>query len=197
MQHRRGGSGQFAALIAVWVATTCVCSLSGGAFVRATGDCLTPALLSLAATAALRVGRRSLLPPASSSKAVASQQQQQQQAQQPGHQAWLLALGVLQLLSSVLTLASFRLSSVPFTYIVRTLEPLCSYVLVCLLQQRNCSLWEILLLGTVAGSTCCVVRGAGQPGNAVGVPLQAGGGTGVCTRGGHAALCSCLEPTVL
>jgi drug/metabolite transporter (DMT)-like permease len=64
---------------------------------------------------------------------------------------------VLHLLSSILTLASFGLSSVANTYIIRTLEPIMSCCLLYLLHGQRRSLLELLLLAVVAGATACVV----------------------------------------
>jgi drug/metabolite transporter (DMT)-like permease len=167
-----------------WVAATCIASQAGSSYVRATADCLTPVLLCQAATlAGLHAARR-------------WQQQQQQHrgpaaaaapadAQQP-HAGWHLALAALNVLGGALTLASFALSSVSFTYIVRTLEPLCSCVLLAAVQLRQpCSPTEFVLLLLVATSTCCVVsRDAAHAAQDMSslAGMVAGGSAGACVR---------------
>jgi drug/metabolite transporter (DMT)-like permease len=80
-----------------------------------------------------------------------------------GKRAWVLALGLLHLMSSILTLASFGLSSVSETYIIRTLEPICSCLLLYFLHGQKRTPTEQLLLAVVAGATAAVVLAGPQP----------------------------------
>lgn len=75
----------------------------------------------------------------------------------------MLALGVLHLLSSILTLASFGLSSVADTYIIRTLEPLCSALLLYLIHGHRRTPAEVVLLAAVAVGTASVLLTGPQP----------------------------------
>lgn len=162
-------------LLAAWLAWSCAASLSGGSYVSETHDCLSPALLSLAATAALCSARRACQrrrqqrsrrssgwcePPPSPITAPAGALRPA--AQHPFHDSWLLALGLLQYLATALTLASFGLSSIPFTLSIRALEPLCSAGLMWALHWRRSSVQELLLLIAVIISTCVAVSSGGQ-----------------------------------
>jgi drug/metabolite transporter (DMT)-like permease len=75
----------------------------------------------------------------------------------------VLALGLLHLMSSILTLASFGLSSVSETYIIRTLEPICSCMLLYFLHGQKRTPTELLLLAVVAGATAAAVLAGPQP----------------------------------
>lgn len=66
-------------------------------------------------------------------------------------------------MSSILTLASFGLSSVSETYIIRTLEPICSCLLLYVLHGQKRTPTELLLLAVVAGATAAVVLTGPQP----------------------------------
>lgn len=128
-------------LLPGWVFCTFIASLAGGEFVKASLDCLTPATLAQAAAVLLYMSRR---PPNQDSK----------ELRRPA----VLALAVLQLLSSVLTLGSLGLAGVSGTYIIRALEPICSCVLLCILHKRRSSVREVVLVSVVVISIWCVVH---------------------------------------
>lgn len=147
-------SGAFGFLLSIWLVFTYVSSTTGGHYVKATLDCLTPALLAQAATALLysinasfRNGQKHVL----------------EQQHHVGRRAWVLALGLLHLMSSTLTLASFGMSNVSHTYIIRTLEPIISCGLLYVIHGHKRSLAEVALLAVVAGATACGVLAGQQP----------------------------------
>lgn len=120
---------------------------------NSTLDCLTPALLAQAAAALLysvNVAFRSI------------KQHVTEQQQHVGRRAWVLALGLLHLMSSTLTLASFGMSTVSHTYIIRTLEPIISCVLLYVIYGQKRSLQELGLLAAVAVATAFGVLGPQQ-----------------------------------
>jgi drug/metabolite transporter (DMT)-like permease len=148
-------SGAFCFLLAIWLAFTYLASTAGGHYVKSTLDCLTPAVLAQAAAALLysinasfRNGQKHVL---------------EQQQHHVGRRAWVLALGFLHLMSSTLTLASFGMSTVSHTYIIRTLEPIITCGLLYVIHGHKRSLTEVALLAVVAGATACGVLAGQQP----------------------------------
>jgi len=149
MRNRAASAYSF--MLVCWATCTLVSSVSGGLYLRATSDCLTPALLAQAAAAAFYSVRSAI-----------QAQKSEINDQVYGHQAWVLALGVLQLVSSILTLASFSISSVSYTYIVRSLEPIFSCILLFIVKGQDRSTTQLLLLAAVAVSTTSVVMNSPQ-----------------------------------
>lgn len=142
----RKAASAYSFMLVCWATCTLISSVSGGLYLRATSDCLTPALLAQAAAAAFYSVRSAI----------------QARKLEPndhgyGHQAWVLALGVLGLISSILTLASFSISSVSYTYIVRSLEPIFSCIILYIVKGQERSATQLLLLAAVAVSTTSVV----------------------------------------
>jgi drug/metabolite transporter (DMT)-like permease len=147
-------SGAFCFLLSIWLAFTYLASTTGGHYVKSTLDCLTPAVLAQAAAALLysiNVSFRN------------GQKHVQEQQHYVGRRAWVLALGLLHLVSSTLTLASFGMSTVSHTYIIRTLEPIISCGMLYVIHGRKRSLTEVALLAVVAGATACGVLAGPQP----------------------------------
>jgi drug/metabolite transporter (DMT)-like permease len=146
--------GAFCFLLSIWLAFTYLASTTGAHYVKSTLDCLTPAVLAQAAAALLysinvscRSGQKHVL----------------EQQHHVGRRAWVLALGLLHFMSSTLTLASFGMSTVSHTYIIRTLEPIISCGLLYVIHGHQCSLSELALLAVVAGATACGVLAGQQP----------------------------------
>lgn len=140
-------------LIMTWTICTCISSASGGHYVKATLDCLTPALLAQAAAALLY----------SITNVIKRPNKDTFEQHHAARRAWVLALGVLHLVSSILTLASFGLSGVSDTYIIRSLEPIVSCFILYILHGQKRTVQELLLLTVVAVATAAVVLAGPQP----------------------------------
>ena len=163
LKRTQGLGSSMLLLLPAWVLCTFLASLAGGKFVQASLDCLTPATLAQAATVLLYL--LGVKWPSNGNK------HDCRTAAMGVRRPAVLALGVLQVLSSMLTLGSFGLAGVSETYIVRALEPICSCVLSCLLHKRRTSARELVLVSVVVGAIWCVVstqntaaRGVNGPG---------------------------------
>lgn len=138
----------------IWAVCTFLAGVSGRQYVKASGDFIGPAVLAQGAglllcsvTYGFDQKKQDL------SKAAAA-------VAGAALHAWLLALGLLHLFVSTLTLASFGLSSIADTYIVRTLEPLCTSLLLYMVHGQRRTPLQLLLLGVVgAGTAAVVLRG--------------------------------------
>lgn len=135
---------QVVSLLPGWIICTFIAASFGSEYVRSTYDCWTPATLTQAFGVILYLLRKQLVPSSTGS-----------QLPEWPH---LVLLGVLQLLSILLTLGSFGITSVSHTYILRTLEPVFSLVLVWFVWQRKSSFKELVLVCLVVGSIVCVVH---------------------------------------
>jgi hypothetical protein len=76
--------------------------------------------------------------------------------------AWELLLGLLHFIATILSFASYALSSVSWTYVFRTLEPLCSAAIQFIVFGETCTVVELGLLMLVAASVAMVA----MPGSA-------------------------------
>lgn len=130
-------------LLPAWVICTFISSLAGGKYVRATHDCLTPATLTQAFGSVFYLLKRQRVQPHSRSGQLECSQ--------------VLVLAALQLLSIILTLGSFGISSVSHTYMLRTLEPVFSLLLMFLVLGKRASLREMVLVCSVVFSMGCVL----------------------------------------
>lgn len=151
LERTQGCGSSMLLLLPAWVLCTFLASLAGGKFVQASLDCLTPATLAQAATVLLYL--LGVKWPSNGKH----DKNDCRTASMDVRRLAVLALGVLQVLSSMLTLGSFGLAGVSETYIVRALEPICSCVLSCLLHKRRTSARELVLVSVVVGAIWCVV----------------------------------------
>lgn len=91
---------------------------------------------------------------------------------------WQLLLGLLNVLSTILGVSSYALSSVSWTYVFRTVEPLCTAVFQFLVFGQTCTTVELCLLLLVVGSVATVA----MPGPAAIQPAQQSNYQSECHR---------------
>lgn len=136
-----------------WFVWSLLFSISAGQYIKTTSDVFAPVVISQAVAAALSC----IISPTKKIDDGAGSSSR--------HRGWMLGLGMLQCMVSLLTLASFAATSVADTLVVRMLEPVCSCILVFVVHGRKCTRSELLLSAVTGLATAHVVLAGGHPGS--------------------------------